>query len=162
MGQDSITFTELYRRYSADVHRFAYWLSGDPDEAKDIVSESFVRVWTSDAPIREGTVKAYLFTIARNLYLRRSVHTRRFTGISEENAGSTQRTERETEARSELEQTLAAMQSLSEIDRTVLTLRSFDELSYDEIAAVTGLTVAAIKVKVFRARAALEAKRAQF
>lgn len=162
MAQDVTTFEALYRQYHADVHRFAYWLCGDADDAKDIASETFVRVWTSDTEIREGTVKAYLFTIARNLYLRRSIHTRRFTGISEENAGSTQRTERETEARSELEQTLAAMQSLSEIDRTVLTLRSFDELSYDEIAAITGLSIAAIKVKVFRARAALEAKRAQF
>ncbi len=62
-------FSELYRRYSKDVFRFALYLSGDPAKAEDITSETFVRVWTAPEPIRMKTVKAYLFTIARNLYL---------------------------------------------------------------------------------------------
>jgi DNA-directed RNA polymerase specialized sigma24 family protein len=46
---------------------------------------------------------------------------------------------------------------LPEIDRTVLLLRAEQELSYEDIAAATGLSVAAAKVKVFRARAKLAA-----
>ena len=53
--------------------------------------------------------------------------------------------------------TLEAVQALPEIDRTVLLLRAEQELSYEDIAAATGLSVTAAKVKVFRARAKLAA-----
>ena len=49
------------------------------------------------------------------------------------------------------------MQTLPEIDRTVLLLRAKEEMAYEDIAAVTGLSVTAAKVKVFRARAKLAA-----
>src|SRR5215831_1092187 len=61
-------FHGLYERYANHVHRFALFLCDDPALADDITSETFVRAWTSPGPIREETVKAYLFTIARNLY----------------------------------------------------------------------------------------------
>ena len=61
-------FDTLYERYARDVYRFALYLSGRPHEADDITAETFVRAWTSGQSIRVGTVKAYLFMIARNLY----------------------------------------------------------------------------------------------
>ena len=51
------SFTELYSRYSRAVYRFALYLSGDPNLADDITSETFLRVWLSDTPIRMNTVK---------------------------------------------------------------------------------------------------------
>ncbi len=62
-------FERLYERYARDVYRFALYLSGSAAEADDITSETFVRVLTSRDAIRTATVKAYLFTIARNLYV---------------------------------------------------------------------------------------------
>ena len=59
--------------------------------------------------------------------------------------------------RDEFERTLAAVHALPEMDRTVLLLRAEEDLSYQDIAAVTGLSVTAAKVKVFRARAKLSA-----
>src|SRR5215470_10594454 len=61
-------FHSLYQRYAPQVHRFALFLCGEAALADDITSETFVRAWTSRGKIREATVKAYLFTIARNLY----------------------------------------------------------------------------------------------
>ena len=72
-------FHELYERYSRDVYRFALYLSGDPALADDVTSETFIRAWSSPEPVRLATVKAYLLTIARNLYLmerRRSLRHR--------------------------------------------------------------------------------------
>ena len=66
------------RPIPCDVYRFALYLSGDPSLADDITSETFIRVWSSPEPVRLATVKAYLLTIARNLYLmerRRSLRT---------------------------------------------------------------------------------------
>ena len=62
-------FQEIYQRYAQDVHRFALYLSGDKALADDITSEAFVRLWASDEKIRPLTVKAYLFAIARHLYI---------------------------------------------------------------------------------------------
>ena len=62
-------FEELYNGYLTDVYKFAYWLSGDSSEAEDITSETFIRAWVNNDKIRTETLKAYLFTIARNLYL---------------------------------------------------------------------------------------------
>lgn len=155
MGKDVTSFEELYERYAKDVYRFAFWLCGSEDDAKDITSETFVRVWMSDTETRLESVKGYLFAIARNQHLHQLRKKKRFLPISEENAGITHQTEQLTEARSELEQTLIALDTLSEIDRTVLIMRAQDELPYDEIATLTGLSISAVKVKIFRARAKL-------
>ena len=47
MSTRSTTFHELYSRYADDVYRFAHWLTGNPHDARDITSETFVRVWTA-------------------------------------------------------------------------------------------------------------------
>ena len=62
-------FSSLYKKYAPDVYRFALYLSSERGEAEDITSETFVRAWTSPEPIEMATVKGYLFTIARNLFL---------------------------------------------------------------------------------------------
>ena len=152
MEQNEVSFKELYQRYSADVYRFSYWLCGNEDDAKDITSETFVRIWTSETETKSETVKAYLFTIARNLYLHEKRKMKRFTPITDAIAETAVQPEHNADERSDLEQTMAAIQTLSEIERTILLLRAENELSYEEIATMTGLTVSLVKVKLFRAR----------
>ena len=162
MSNDVISFEELYERYANDVYRFAYWLCGNPDDAKDITSETFVRVWTSENETRLESVKGYLFTIARNLHLQQQRKKKRFSAITEENAGTSEDTVQLTEDQSELERTLKVLDTLPEIDRTVLIMRAQDELPYNEIAAATGLSISSVKVKIFRARAKLSSLRKYF
>lgn len=64
-----LNFEELYVAYSPEVYRFANWLSGNANDAEDITAETFTRAWMNFAVIRTETLKAYLFTIARNIYL---------------------------------------------------------------------------------------------
>src|SRR5262245_59137819 len=63
-----ISFHELYERHARDVYRFALFLTGNPATAEDLTSETFVRAWTARGAIREASVRAYLFTITRNLW----------------------------------------------------------------------------------------------
>jgi RNA polymerase sigma-70 factor, ECF subfamily len=148
-------FDTLYQRYARDVYRFALYLSGRPDEADDITAETFVRAWTSRQPIRVGTVKAYLFMIARNLY-RAGVRARGRTAALEDTMPDPRPgPERSAADRRALEDVLARMQALPEIDRTVLLMRAHDDLTYEEIAAAVGISVTAAKVKVHHARARL-------
>jgi RNA polymerase sigma-70 factor (ECF subfamily) len=151
----STTFHELYGRYADDVYRFAHWLSGNPEDARDITSETFVRAWTAPNEPRMDSVKAYLFTIARNLHRKQWRRESRHEPLDEGLPDPATPPDEVAAQHDEFERTLAAMQILPEIDRTVLLLRAEEELSYADIAAMTGLSVAAAKVKVFRARAKL-------
>ncbi|MEO6035027.1 MAG: RNA polymerase sigma factor [Verrucomicrobiota bacterium] len=157
MNARSTTFHELYVKYADDVYRFAHWLSGNPDDARDITSETFIRAFTGSDEPRLETVKAYLFTIARNLYRKQWRRASRHQMLDEGMPDPGTSPDEVAANRDEFRRTLAAVHSLPEIDRTVLLLRAEEELSYEDIAAVTGLSVAAAKVKVFRARAKLAA-----
>jgi len=157
-------FEALYRRYARDVHRFALYLCGERAAAEDITSETFVRAWNASGPIRAATAKAYLFTIARNCYLeglrRAGAQAGRHAELDENVPDPSARPDAAAAGRSELNRVMAALGELPEIDRTVLLLRAQEEWSYEEIAQATGLTLAAVKVKIHRARLRLAEWRA--
>ena len=148
-------FDTLYERYARDVYRFALYLSGRSHEADDITAETFVRAWTSGQPIRVGTVKAYLFMIARNLYRAGLRERGRTAALDETMRDPRPGPETSAASRLTLEDVLARMQALPEIDRAVLLMRAHEDLSYEQIAAAVGISAGAAKVKVHRARARL-------
>ena len=147
-----LTFQDLYETYAAEVYRFAYWLAGDGSEAEDITSETFVRAWASNSPIRTGTLKAYLFTIARNVHLDRRRKRRREVILEDVYSDPAPDLERQVEGRLELERVRAFLKTLPEVDRAAFILRVQHELPYAEIARVLGISLSAAKVKVHRIR----------
>ena len=157
MDARTTTFHELYSRYAEDVYRFAHWLTGNADEARDITAETFVRAWTAPEEPRLATVKAYLFTIARNLHRKQWRRQSRLEVLDETMPDRAAQPDEAAAGQDEFRRTWKAVHALPEIDRTVLLRRAEQEMSYEDIAATTGLSVAAAKVKVFRARAKLAA-----
>jgi RNA polymerase sigma-70 factor (ECF subfamily) len=160
IGESS--FQALYAAHAQDVHRFALFLSGDAAQADDIVSETFVRLWHARERVDLATVKAYLFAIARNLYLQERRRTGRHVALDDHGEvhdpapGAAER----ASARDELRVVLAALQALPEVDRAAVLMRAEDKVSYSEIAAALGISEASAKVKVHRARLKLAAARA--
>ena len=148
-------FSTLYRKYAPDVFRFALYLSGDRSQAEDITSETFVRAWTSAQKIELATVKGYLFTIARNLFLQGIRRTTRHDQLDRDLADSQASPQVQAEQREELRAVLAGLQELPEIDRAALLMRSLDGLAYEEIARALDISLASVKVKIHRARLAL-------
>ncbi|MCW5558061.1 MAG: sigma-70 family RNA polymerase sigma factor [Verrucomicrobiae bacterium] len=157
MNARSTVFHELYVRYADDVYRFAHWLTGNPDDAREITSETFVRAFTGSREPQQETVKAYLFTIARNLHRKEWRRASHQETLDEGIPDPVSTPDEAAASRDEFQRALAAVRALPEMDRTVLLLRAEEEMSYEEIAAITGLSVTAAKVKVFRARAKLAA-----
>ena len=153
-----LTFEDLYDSFAPDIYRFTYWLSGDGYDAEDITSETFVRAWASNAPIRTETLKAYLFTIARNLYIerqRKSKHEVTFDATcSDPNPGP----DKLVEYRLEIQRVQEFLQTLPEIDRSAFILRVQHNLPYAEIARILELSLSAAKVKVHRIRRKLLTK----
>ncbi|MGB9336452.1 MAG: RNA polymerase sigma factor [Candidatus Acidiferrales bacterium] len=148
-------FGELYKKYAPDVYHFALYLSGERAEAEDITSETFVRAWTSSEPVRVATVKGYLFTIARNLYLHGQRRKSRHVALDDELRDPQASPYAQAEQKAELRAVLAGLQKLPEIARAALLMRAYHETPYEEIAAALGISLAAVKVKIHRARLAL-------
>jgi RNA polymerase sigma-70 factor, ECF subfamily len=148
-------FSTLYRKYAQDVFRFALYLSGDCSQAEDIASETFVRAWTSAEAIEVATVKGYLFTIARNLFLhglrRKSRHVQMDSELPDPQASPYVQAEKKEEFRA----VLAGLQELPEIDRSALLMRALDGMPYEEISRALGISLSSAKVKIHRARLVL-------
>lgn len=152
------TLHELYQRYAADVYRFSFWISGNATEAEDLTSETFVRAFNGADGLRAETVKAYLFTIARNLFLQRKRHAKRQTApgagwgaLRDRSPGP----EARAQVADEVRVVLRALQELAEPDRAALLLRAKHGLSYEEISRALGMSLSAVKVRVHRARVKL-------
>ena len=142
----------VYNRYAKDVYRFALYLSGNRAQAEDIASETFARAWVARDQIRVGTVKAYLLMIARNLYRdgqRRDWRARQLDLGMPDPGPDPETTAGDRDA---LRRVLDALAQLPEADRAALLLSAQEGLSSEEIAATLGLSVAAVKVKIHRAR----------
>src|SRR5580700_9556774 len=149
-------FTTLYKKYAPDVFRFALYLSGDRGQAEDITSETFVRVWTaSPGKVELATVKGYLFTIARNLFLHGVRGNPRHIGLNRDLPDPQASPYDRAERKQELHAVLAGLQELPEIDRAALLMRALDGMAYEEIARSLGISLSSAKVKIHRARLAL-------
>jgi RNA polymerase sigma-70 factor (ECF subfamily) len=148
-------FSSLYKKYAPDVYRFALYLSGERGEAEDITSETFVRAWTSPGPIEMVTVKGYLFTIARNLFLQGLRKKSRHVALNEDLRDPQANPYRQAEQKEKLDSVLTELQKLPEESRSALLMRAVDGMAYEEIARALGISLAAVKVKIHRARLAL-------
>jgi len=147
-----INFQDLYESYANEVYRFALWLTGNSSEAEDITSETFIRAWVNNSKIRTETLKAYLFTISRNVYLQHQRKRKRQVVLEDIHPDPAPGPDKLTESQHKLQRVQRVLQTLPEIDRAAFVLRVQHELPYDEIARILELSLTATKVKVYRVR----------
>src|SRR5262245_24053809 len=119
-------FHALYERYARDVHRFALYLSGQHAQAEDVAAETFARAWTAVDEIRTETVKAYLFSIARNLVREGRRKRAPDVEIPEDLVDARADPAARSDARVVLRAVLRALQLLPEEDRAALLMRAQD------------------------------------
>lgn len=144
-------FKDIYAAHAREVYRFALYLYGDETLAGEITAETFVRAWTASEEIRQATVKAYLFTIARNLYLKEIRRTARNIELSDQVPDPTPDAFAIAHGKAELQAVIKVLRSFPEVDRSAVLMRA-QGISYEEIALVLGLSVTSAKVKVHRTR----------
>jgi len=147
-----LTFKDLYEDYAIEIYRFSLWLAGDSFEAEDITSETFVRAWSRIQTIRTETLKAYLFTIARNIYLEQHRKGKRQVVLNDIYPDPAPQPDKVVESQLDILRVQRFLQTLPEIDRAAFVLRVQHQLPYAEIARVLGLSLPAAKVKIHRVR----------
>ncbi len=139
-------------RLSDGVFRFVLKSLRDSETARDIVQESFLRLWENRRDVVTGKEKSYLFTVAYRLLVDHARNRERYIGS--EPLGRMSERAREYD---NLDRVLAeALDSLTEAQRNLVLLRDYEGYSYREIGGMTGLTEAQVKVYIFRARCLLK------
>ncbi|MGE0039800.1 MAG: RNA polymerase sigma factor [Vicinamibacterales bacterium] len=152
-----LDFDTLYRDYATAIYRFALGLSGDRAVAEDITAETFVRVWTARERVRHDTVRAFLFAIARNLFLTGARASWRQRPLVESDAATGPLPDAEAIHRIDLARALERLRALDPEDRAALLMRADGEMSYEEIGQALGVSAGAARVRVHRARRRLQA-----
>jgi RNA polymerase sigma factor (sigma-70 family) len=151
-------FEALYSLYYEPVRRYLYQLCGSTDQAEELAQETFIKAYTGLLAFRGACSAAtWLFRIARNTYLnswRRprpaQIDTDELYSMPDPTSyGDPVQRYTAGEQRSQIGLALA---QLPEQQRSILLLRDAEGLAYVEIADVLGISVAAVRMKLFRAR----------
>ncbi|CAN5194065.1 sigma-70 family RNA polymerase sigma factor [soil metagenome] len=147
----------LIQRYSDPLYRHALGMTGSPDVAEDILQASFIKAYHHLHEVR-GRFDAWLFRIVANASKDWLKNIRRsHVSYEEDDQPSGLHTPEEemdrTELRTDLEK---ALSSLPESLREAFVMKHVEGRSYEEMAALLDTTVGALKMRVHRAREALQ------
>jgi RNA polymerase sigma-70 factor (ECF subfamily) len=131
---------ELHER---PLIRYATWLLGDLDAARDVVQETFLRLCREDPARVEGHVAPWLFTVCRNLALdaRKKAARMQMAGLEHDEVAVACDLDERHDARQALGRILDVLATLPSNQREVVHLKFQCDLSYKEISEITELSV---------------------
>jgi RNA polymerase sigma-70 factor, ECF subfamily len=156
LGGEADSYSILVDRYKIMVYNLAYRMLGDGDAAKDIAQESFIAAYGGLTTYKQDAkFSSWLYSIVMNKcrdYLRQAKENIPLDDISEIRPGSDISPEQAAAAHQNSDMLQQALDALSAEYREVLVLKHIEELDYQEISAITGASVAALKVRAYRGR----------
>jgi RNA polymerase sigma-70 factor (ECF subfamily) len=146
-------YNQCVDKYADRVYRFVLKHLRDSDISKDIVQESFVKLWKHAENVSYEKARAYLFTTAYHTLID---HTRK-EKYSSPYESAHEQLQTVDHSYSDLKEILdEALGRLPDVQRAVVLLRDYEGYAYKEIAGLTGLNETQVKVYIYRARTALK------
>ncbi|MEA3449282.1 MAG: RNA polymerase sigma factor [Bacteroidota bacterium] len=149
-------YNDSVEEYADNVFRFILSNLKDEDLSRDIVQDTYERLWMNHEKVDAKKVRSYLFTTAHNRMIdmiRKAKHTQQTDETPD--MTSPYHDDQYSDVSEVLE---AALNELNETQRSVLLLRDYESYSYKAIAEITGLTESQVKVYIYRARSAMKEK----
>ena len=163
-------FNELVKRYTDRLHNFLYRYTHNHQDCEDLVQETFLRVHKSKQSYeRIAKFSTWMYTIALNLAKSLYKKKKRMQKVSihkdetdpndfEMNIEDTNiLQDEELHQKLSLEKLEKALMQLAPEFREVVIYRDLQELSYDEIAEITGVAMGTVKSRINRGRAQVQA-----
>lgn len=167
-------FSALALTAMDDVYRFARSLTRDEADAEDVVQEAYLRAFRSWRTFQPGTdVRRWLFTIARNVFLRSRERGAREVTLDDDGAealdavqalqGWVQRGLDPVLDRADLGPAIrTAIDGLPESFRDAVVLVDLEDQSYESAAEVLGVPVGTVRSRLFRGRKMLQERLATY
>lgn len=154
--QDAEAFGQLYDRYVDNIYRFIFFKVSDTNEAQDITSDVFLKVWSAIKEKKQGieNFKAYVYRTARNAVVDHYRKNRK--NISIDDIQAEELVTKSTVARlldtdMDTKRVLSALKILKDEYRELIMFKYMNEMSYSEISEITGKSYVNIRVQVHRA-----------
>jgi RNA polymerase sigma-70 factor (ECF subfamily) len=148
---DMRAFDELMIRYERQIYRLCYRFVDNPADARDLAQDVFIKVFENLSGFRrEASVKTWIYRIAMNHCLN---HVRKLKPEFVEVTDATKTTGptalSRLEERERREHLRRMLTQLPPKQKAILEMRINQQLSYEEIAAVSGRSISTIKASVF-------------
>lgn len=135
--------------YSDGLYRFVLKNIKDKDKAKDIIQDTYEKLWIKVETVTYEKVKSYLFSTAYHTMIDVIRKETRITGFDKVNADKYSHSEQYSDLNEVLHE---AINKLPEVQRSVILLRDYEGYSYHEISEITGLSEPQVKVYIYRGR----------
>ena len=164
---DERAYIQLVKRYKDRLLNFVYRYLNSYEQSEDVVQDTLMKLYTSAHMYREiAKFSTWIFTIAANLAkseLRRlkrrrtvSIHTMGFDDKEYEIPSETYDPAKETESNYGEKQIQEAIDTLPDQFKTVIILREVQQLSYEEISQILGISIGTVKSRINRGRLRLQ------
>ncbi|MFA5329185.1 MAG: RNA polymerase sigma factor [Prolixibacteraceae bacterium] len=139
--------------YSDNVFRFILKNIKDEERARDIVQDSYEKLWRNAENVNFDKVKSYLFTTAYHTMIDVLRKDKRQSYLEDYHIPENMHNDQYSDLAEILNE---AVKQLPEIQRSVILLRDYEGYSYKEIGEITTLSEAQVKVYIYRARVFLK------
>lgn len=140
-------------RFSDNLFRFLLKNIKDEEKAKDLVQDTYEKLWLKAEEVNFEKVKSYLFTTGYRTMIDLIRREKKKGDYNE----AVENTLSHADQYSDLSEILhSALETLPEIQKNVILLRDYEGYSYQEIGEITGLKESQVKVYIYRARVALK------
>ena len=146
-------FNKCVDDFSDGIYRFILKNIGEDEKARDIVQDTYEKLWVHADNVSFEKAKSYLFTTAYHTMIDHIRKEKRQTDLDEVNFNEYSHTDQYRGLSDILEK---ALQRLPEIQRSVVLLRDYEGYSYQEIGEITGLNESQVKVYIYRGRLSLK------
>jgi len=151
LAGDTTAFDEIMIRYERQIYRVCYRFVENRDDAMDLAQEVFIKAFEHLSTFRrESSLKTWLYRIAMNHCINHvKKHSQEFVEVSEYTGKIQASTQVQLEDREQREHFRRMVKRLPPKQKAILELRINEQLSYEEIANMSGRSVSTIKASVF-------------
>ena len=151
LSGDTAAFDEIMIRYERQIYRICYRFVENREDAMDLAQDVFIKAFEHLASFRrESSLKTWLYRIAMNHcinYVKK--HKQEFVEVTEYTGSVHASMQAQLEDREQREQFRRMVKLLPPKQKAILELRINEQLSYEEIAKISGRSISTIKASVF-------------
>ncbi len=146
-------YNQCVDEHADGVYRFVLKNIRDEDKARDIIQDSFEKMWNKAADISRTKAKSYLFTTAYHTMIDTIRKDKKQTELTDDAFNQHSVNNKYSDLKEVLNE---AVSQLPQIQRHVIMLRDYEGYSYQEVGEITGLNESQVKVYIYRARVFLK------
>jgi RNA polymerase sigma-70 factor (ECF subfamily) len=142
----------LFDRYHVRIYNFFNKMVQNKMVSEDLTQDVFLKIIKYKTSYNKGNFAAWIYTIARNIFSNHYQKTKKErSNLIDDDSLSSEAIIASESNKEELDYLQKALLKLSNSDRELIVMHRFQEIKYNQIAAIIGSTENAVKVKVHRA-----------